>query len=298
MSTTPSRQLSPALFGGDDVDQLVAPVLADGSHERGVYLVSQLAQAWGVPVRLVHVCHPQDEPALRAGFVKRVEQAATNVSNAHPNVRIDGVVVDNASIGAGVHAAASENALICLATDKISEVLEPASVGEQVAAAVETAVLLFGPHCKNLNLDGSVVVALDGSERAETSIPYAVAFAEALGTNVWLVNVIGPQFTALLAELREKGETVSESAYLRSVAAQYVDASVSVEWEVLHGTDPIERISGFAMTHESSVIVVTTHKSTQLTRGVFDSVSMGLAEDSPSPVLVVKSDATTRFLTQ
>jgi nucleotide-binding universal stress UspA family protein len=108
---------------------------------------------------------------------------------------------------------------------------------------------------------------------------------------LWLLSAVPAATTEHVAKLRERGENVSESGYLRSVA-QRLEGSPNVRWEIIHDDDPVEAIARFVETHDVRLVVATTHGETGLARRAFGSVSIGMVERLPVPVLVVKSGGT------
>jgi nucleotide-binding universal stress UspA family protein len=281
---------SPKLFHGQAVHELLVPVLADGSYERGIAFAVPFAQVWDVPLRLVHV---------KADAISSTDVDATmaRFTAAHPGILADSIVIDAEDVAGGIASAAAPTSLVLFASDQAAQWEGDKSIGEEVARAVAEGTLLCGPRCVEPDFDGSVMVPLDGSMRAEESLPVAKAFADRHGSRIWLVTVVHPQTVKHIEHLKEQGEHASESAYIRSVAERLEADGYNVRWEVRHGLDATSELVRFVDENHVSIVAAASHGSTGVSRRLFGSVSMGLVEQSSVPVMVVKASDIAEQLT-
>lgn len=277
-----SGGLSPKLFDGLPIQEILVPVVLDRGYQQGLAIAAGLAKAWRVPLRAVHV-RLADEVS---------DSTISDITDAfkalHPELIIDGAELAAGDVASGITSLTKDESLIVLASERATQWLQGPSIAETVVQAVPRMVLLAGPSCVEVGTPSAVVVPLDGSERAEAAIEPGVAMAN--GARVWLVSSV-PQATAeTVALLRSKGQQVSESAYLRSVAERLVADGVDVGWEIIHDDDPVSAIMSFARVHGASMIVAATHGESGVARRLFGSVCMGMVERGSLPVLIVKSD--------
>ncbi len=162
-------------------------------------------------------------------------------------------------------------------------------MAEAVTRIIDGAVLLCGPKVLEPNVAGPIIVPLDGSPRSERALDYAIAMAANNDQTLRLVSVVDEATVDHVAKLKARGETVTESGYLRSVAERLAGDGVDVAWEVIHAKDPVVAITDFAAARKAAMIVAATHGESALARRVFGSVCMGMVETGSAPVLVVKT---------
>ncbi len=140
-----------------------------------------------------------------------------------------------------------------------------------------------------------VLVPLDGSFRAEQSIPVAERIARATGGSLLLVRVIQPpiDYSGGLAPMMTGQIVESEMAdardYLQGVAAWKELAGIDVTTEVLFGF-PGQQLMEAARTHECDLIALCSHGRTGLTRWALGSVAHTLVHQSTVPVLVLRQE--------
>lgn len=279
---SPQAALAPSLFDGRPVTELLVPVVADRRYERGVGLALEWAERWHVPVMLVHVGPvPADGPS-------GASEMAMELRHAHPELEIEGLTFDHVDVAAGLRSVASAGSLIVLTSDRASQWVGPDSVAERLTQRSTDPLLLIGPHCQSLRLDGPIVVALDGTPLAEAGIAPALAAAACSDVGVHVVSVIPTATVEHIEHLKARGERVSESAYLRSVVERLSETKGTLHWEIIHGEDPVDELALFAQRRDAAMIVATSHAGTGLGRHLFGSTTMGLVERADTPVLVIK----------
>jgi nucleotide-binding universal stress UspA family protein len=146
-----------------------------------------------------------------------------------------------------------------------------------------------------------ILVALDGSELAERSLPPAEALAERFGAELILVRAV------VLSTLRAAGavvvapagpgpivdptphleeERIEASQYLDALADQLRSRGRLVKTEMRSGAAG-KVIVDLANELEAGLIVMTTHGRSGLERVILGSVTDEVLRHAPCPVLVV-----------
>ncbi len=274
----------PLLFQGTAVRQLLVPVVADHRPDRGVDAALQLAQAWGTPVVLLHVGAielTEDDTA------SPVVEMATELRRRHPDLDIETTAFDHRDVAAAIINSSTPDTLTVLATDHARQWLGEGSVAERLVQRGAAPILLVGPRATGRGIHGEVLVALDGTPLAEDGVAAGLALAAAADAPMRIVTVIPTATLEHIEHLKEQGQRVSESAYLRAMADQLGEAEVPVAWEIVHDDDAIGGLVDLAARRDTSMIVATTHAGTGVLRQRFGSTSMGLVEHATVPVLIV-----------
>ena len=252
------------------ISEIVIPVGDVELDERGRAVARSLADRLDMDVREIHVDIDVDHPAAS------LNDPAT-----------------------GIVAALAPGSLVVMATAHAGG--SPAghgSVAEEVVRAWPGPVVLVGPGVRvprweqSIDFNESIVVPLDGSPMAERAVPVAASLAQVLDVPLWLVQVVDPEVSRKVLELRAAGESVSESAYVRKMAAE-ASSSRRVGWEIVHGDDPATAVLHFARDQGASMIVTTTRGASGVERMVFGSVSMAMVAAGTHPVVVLGPDAST-----
>jgi nucleotide-binding universal stress UspA family protein len=145
-----------------------------------------------------------------------------------------------------------------------------------------------------------LIVPLDGSQSAQTVLPYARALAKTLKLEVVLIQVIsaettvqfapmGPDTWAIPANVLQQIDVVA-SGYLAGVGKELEQEGISVRWDVLRGA-PAHSIVEFAKEAPGSMVAMTTHGRSGLRRWVLGSVADQVVRASGEPVLVIRPSA-------
>ncbi len=267
---------------GMSVERIVVPVTLDHRYDRGVSAAAALAERFDLPMRLVCVdLGTGDSVELERGA--SLEATRHAVVAAHPALEVDDLVLTGAGDPAVALAGQLEDGdLVVLATEAMEG---PAgSFAQHLVGNSSSPVLMFGPAADLGDLDGDVMVAVDGSVLAERSIPAAFGFASALGSNITLVEVVSSVVSDHVRRLKERGERVSENAYIRDLAERLDDRRVS--WKVVHHDDPALALSEAAREADAAMIVMSTHGREGFVAQVFNSIALETVRYSRCPVLV------------
>lgn len=181
--------------------------------------------------------------------------------------------------------AAEPGTVLCLRTHARGPIAEMTlgSVSEQVVRTTHHPVLLVGPHCDPApERYGSMVVGLDGSPLAEQILPVVTAWSTQLDLTPWLFQALSPRVPL------EVGDDVTESGYVRNIAAQLADQQVKAEWETAHDRDAATAVVSFADQLPTALIALTTHGRSGLGRIALGGTAFRVAHRAHSPVLVLR----------
>lgn len=152
----------------------------------------------------------------------------------------------------------------------------------------------------------SILVPLDGSERAEAVVPHVVALAQKFAAQVILLQIVTP-FEWLRRELLRGELSALQVDVVTDVARKQVQAhheaaqpyfseqihalqaqGVQAETAIIEG-EPAEAIVRFARERDSDLIAMATHGRGGLGRLVYGSVADRVLRSAPCPVLLVRS---------
>jgi nucleotide-binding universal stress UspA family protein len=128
-----------------------------------------------------------------------------------------------------------------------------------------------------------IVVPVDGSKLAESSIPWAARFLKA---KINFIHVYPEGPIGLRTRHQRKFETLS--ARMGQICGELAKKGVKATFSVQSG-DAADRILAFA--GPSDLVVTTTHGAGGFRRWIFGSVAEKLIHDSSIPVLVFKGAA-------
>ena len=139
----------------------------------------------------------------------------------------------------------------------------------------------------------SVIVALDGSELAERALPFAHAFAEEYRRPLLLTRVLapivtwsGPEAMPYMAEAEEENER-DALRYLGSVKQRMDTHSSQPTQVMLCLGQPADEIRRVFEEHPGSLLVMSTHGRTGMTRALLGSVATEVMRHALAPMLIV-----------
>ena len=139
----------------------------------------------------------------------------------------------------------------------------------------------------------SVIVPLDGSQLAERALPYALAFAEEYHRPLLLVRVVKPIVLYLTAEtsafLVETDEENEHEAlrYLRDTRKRLAQQAAQPVQTTLRIGQPADEIRQLFEAHPGSLLVMSTHGRTGMTRAVAGSVATAVMRHALGPMLII-----------
>jgi len=276
-----SSTTAPAFEPGRPITALVVPVVAGSLQDRVVTLTGQLAMAWALPVRLVHV-----SASVGSADVD-LEDVLNGMRSWYPDLHIEGkhLYGDDAAVAIADYAGA--HVALVMSTEHIDAWKSEDSVAEGVIGRIGVPVILIGPkvtkaELRDRQLDGAVVVGLDGSASAEAGFGPAVAMAKALDQHLWLIRVVPEP---------GEGEPLHHPEVVRYLEGRVdeVSAEVPTLWEVIQSDDPVEAINAFAARREVSFIVASSGAMSPVEGHATISTTGGLAAIAQCPIVVVRA---------
>jgi nucleotide-binding universal stress UspA family protein len=257
----------------------------DGSEgaEAAVGAVMPLIRAFSANVSLLHMLE-EDETA---------REAAASLERVADGLRAQG-------IGADIHVRSEKPSeeILAMARDSGADLIAMSthgrtglarvlvgSVTEEVLRRAEVPVFVCRPGVAPATF-GSVLVALDGSDRAEEVLPDAVSVARALKVPVLVLRVAPPIVTA--GGLGEFGMVVPSEdpmPYLRKVCWQIAAEGVEAR-PVARTGHAAGEILRYAEEGAAGMICMTTHGRGGLTRFILGSIAEEVLRHAPCPALV------------
>ncbi|QGG96353.1 universal stress protein [Actinomarinicola tropica] len=264
-------------------ENVIVPI--DGSELADAALApaADLARRMDAALVLLQAVHPDDVDLARTDLSERLEALGAPRGE---------IVLDplNGPVGALRDAvSARAGAVVCMTTHGRGGIGRAlfGSVAEEALREVGGPFVLVGPSsAPDATVPGPVLVPLDGSHRSESILPLAASWATALGVGMWIVTVGDPSDAA---KVRDAGGDMVEEAYVERIAGAMPREVPSVDWEVLHGSDPAAEIVRFAAQRGCSTIALATHGRTGLARVVAGSVASEVVHDHPGLVLVTRT---------
>jgi nucleotide-binding universal stress UspA family protein len=262
------------------VTDVLVPLDRSAESETAVPFAAVLATRLDAQVRLLTVSkHP--DPDAQA-FLDRVVR-----THVHVPVTTDVVVGDEPALE--IAAAAGLTTLVCMRSHARGRLTHTmfGSVAEQVLRTTARPVVLVGPHADVAWPLERVVLPLDGSELAESVIPYAAAWAGKFDLPIFLVNVLDPYVKVAMTEAG-LGSDLDEAAYLRSIGRALQQLGFRASWDVLHDKHAGEAIAAYADAEQGSLIAMSTHGRTGLAAVTAGSVTTRVVHLAKSPVLAIR----------
>lgn len=286
--------------------RILVPVDGSPRGASAVEAARHLARRTGASMVLLHVQEPMT-------YLEDVVKVNQELDLQVRELRTEGIdarhVVEFGSPEAGIaETASSQHAdLIIMAPHRRStlDALIHPSVTAHMFAESSTPLLIWPERgsCRDctkfLNIPGAlVIVPLDGSELAEQALPFATACAREYRCPVLLVRDIAP-YTLMGAGLETSsleteylaGEVHTAQTYLAGVRKRLdVESRISAQSMVLVG-QPEHELLRLAETHDGSLMVMSTHGRSGITRMLLGSVTTRVMRDAPLPLLVVPPHA-------
>ena len=207
--------------------------------------------------------------------------------------RLDTMVVqDRAAADAILIVADEPETVVCMSTHGRGGLGQAVlgSVAEEVVRHARWPLLLVGPSLEPgawqfaaWFSDGKLMVPVDGSATSEAVVPAASEWARLLDLQPSVIEVL-PAPIGVRME-RE----MPESDAVHRVVEALASVSRPPRGEVLQGEDVAASLLDYANGLPATLIAMTTHGRTGISRVTFGSVTMRVVHHSPCPVLVVRS---------
>jgi len=263
-------------------DRVVVPL--DGSDLASLALpvAEGLAKAFAAELQCITVDPDQEASMVLYG-------PPGSVGPGEPQPREIEVISADDVAGAIVERARVEGSLLCMSSHGRGVVAEAVlgSVAADVVRRLSAPAVLVGPNFEPESWRGvrRIVASVDGSPLSEEILPVVTSWARSLDVRLDLVQVLSPDVPAW--EAATPGD-ILESNYLHRVANTLDEAGLDPQWDVLHGDDVADAISDYADQVPGTVVALTTHGRTALSRVAMGSVAARLTKTCRSPLLVVR----------
>lgn len=266
------------------IDRIVVPL--DGSEiaETALPLATTLARALGVDMELVHVhgvTYGGEDDAVETEVVDAArkyldEKGAALESEAGVSSRrtlLEGVVASELA----KHLEGSGRGIVVMTTHGRSGLsrLWLGSTAETLVRTSPWPVLLIRPDEEQeapQTMD-RIVVGLDGSDRAEQTLPWARAIAAGVNGRITLFQAVGDESAAEEAE-----------AYLRGLAAEGEEVAIATSGSA--GRALLEQAGDLS----ANLVALSTRGRGPVTRTLFGSVADKVIRAAETPLLVVNGD--------
>lgn len=158
------------------------------------------------------------------------------------------------------------------------------SVAEEVLRKARVPVLVTRPETK-VHEWKRVAVALDGSERSEAILPEAARLARKMGASLELLHVIHPVVVAAAGEAPVVLPPPDPMPYLKGVLDRMANEGMPAHVVILEGGTSAAILHHLEVSG-ASLLCMTTHGRTGLTRILLGSVAEEILRKAPCPVLL------------
>jgi nucleotide-binding universal stress UspA family protein len=173
------------------------------------------------------------------------------------------------------------------------------SVADHLVRALEIPLLLVRPGegVAASPRAEEILVALDGSRRAEAALPPAMSVATLLGGRITLLQSVAPvpmmwespaPFPASYSDELSAMRRAQAKDYLEDMAAEVRAAGIEARPTAVLAANPVEAIQAAARAPDVGLIALATHGRSGLRRMVIGSVADKLVRSSEVPVLVTR----------
>lgn len=290
-------------------DLIVVPLDGSKLAERAMAMAVPLAEQQGARILLLGAYGPVlpiilgggvpvREPALdrawRGERATYLEKAARRLG-AQTTVPVESRMVDGGAAEAIQQAAADARAALIVMTSHGRGGFKRfwlGSVADRVVRTATVPVLLLsggrttGTRQAGRPLFAHLLVALDGSRRAESAIPHARALLPATGSKLTLAHVVDPVLALPATSEAQRPEQVVVESYLAPLAHGLRSDALAVEHAVGIGEHVAAALIELAGTTGAGAIAITSHGAGELPRFVVGSTTDKLIRTSPVPILV------------
>jgi nucleotide-binding universal stress UspA family protein len=260
-------------------DQIV--VCLDGSPfaEQILPLAHYIAEAKPLPLKILRVVEDPEEFAAEKAYLESWSRAY------HAEVKV--IVSDRPAEAIIAELKRNPGAMPALTTHGRTAWLEAilGSIALEVVRKVARPTLLFRPHT-----DGhpaprrirNIVVALDGSNFAESIVPAAIELVRIVRGKLLLLQVLGPH---TIGAAGSGSADIAETAYLRRMAIHIEERyAIAPTWDVLHG-DPGHSLCRYLHEMPSSLLAITTYARSGWERAFLGSVAARCLRQTRLPIL-------------
>jgi nucleotide-binding universal stress UspA family protein len=253
---------------------IVVPLDGSSFAERAVPVAAELATRLGTRLVLMTTAWldfdrpPDDYLRDLATTVRGIEVESVVLHELHPPTAVRAVVADR------------PGSMVCMTTHGRGGIRWAVlgSVAEELLAISPDPVLLVGPRCAltwTSSREG-ILLCHDGSPTTEIVVDAACDFAHALDQQVWIATVIHP----LDVEDAERPQHL-----FTDVEAMIAKRGLEPHATLLRSSYPAGAIVDASEDLPASLIAMATHTRTGVARVAVGSVTMGVLNLAPCPVL-------------
>lgn len=153
------------------------------------------------------------------------------------------------------------------------------STAVRLVGQPDQPLLAYGPGAAPPTEISRVVACVDGSEFSELSLKEGARWARALGTTLWIIQVVPPGLPQYV--------TPYESSYVHNLSKELNGSGIKIEWEVLHSLTPARSILNAFGEDPSNMVVMATHGRRGLQRLLLGSVATEVVREAWGPVALI-----------
>ncbi len=282
----------------------------DGSEfgELALRYAEELAGAFGAELTLLLVCEPAEAKYRHMSqlYLDKVAAEAKARINASPSgAQVKAVISDGVAATEITDFANKNDTNLVIMVSHGRSGMKSWSIGSTATEVIQRAsqpVLLVRAgapiaRANNEKVLRQILVALDGSEISEATLPYIREFASKLELKVILLRVVptgehvhtvgGLDYILFPEQLVEKMKTEAQQ-YLEATGALFKETKAEVGYEVREG-NAAEEIIRMADQNCSSLVAMSSHGRSGIKRWIFGSVTHKVLHGGSRPILLVKA---------
>jgi nucleotide-binding universal stress UspA family protein len=186
------------------------------------------------------------------------------------------------------------NTLVVMSTDaRGRSAAVTSNIAEDVLRHIRQPMLLCGPRAK-IGDDwpaGPLMVCTDGSDFAESIGELGAQWSANLGLPLTLLTVIDSAKVPRSVPVASETNSLARLAHTIEAAwdtdpEAHRDKLAPINYDALHGDDPVKAIVDYGAQYDAAMIALATHGRSGMQRAVFGSVAMGVVRNAQCPVLV------------
>lgn len=265
------------------IGRLIVPVDGSSVSWEAFDVALALAERVGTGIRLVEVAtDPVDGRYARTRLDAELQQRGPFDVDVIVEVRLAvGAIADELAHLASLHPTAT---VVMSSHGRGRSAAVVGSVAERVLHLTFGPIILVGPNVKPTDFSGRILVGVDGSSESEMALPLAAAWAHQLRATPWIVHVTAGDSTAPRTD-NDVFDTVYPARLARHLEVLTGDP---VAFDELHDQHPARGVTDYAVVHDASMIIASSHGRSGLSRLVMGSVTAGFVRHATCPVTVIR----------
>lgn len=292
--------------------RMLVPLDGSTLAEVLVEYATKLTSVMGIEAIVLNVLGPEEKALLpmHQAYVERAAEKIVAASGDRPVKAWGEVVIGNPVESIKKYARKNNIDFVLMATHGRSGFsrIVMGSVADALLRESHIPIWLIRAgipekKVKDTSREGRVMLLLDGSKKAEASLPHVEELAKQLGpefTDVVLVSVCSQPEVASdypsdmpmswdehVAAEQERCQ-LDTSSYLKETASRLEQKGVKASYEVLMG-NPAAEIVDYANRNNFSLIVMATHGRSGFSRWAFGSVAEKVLMGVTTPILLVRT---------